>query len=125
MSRATQEWIAKHDDQKIPDYVRLRVFNKFDGVCYLSRRKIRAGETWELEHVTALCNGGQHRESNFAPALCAPHKEKTKADRAMKAKNDKVRKSHFGIRGASKMQSRGFDKARPQHSASRPIERTR
>ena len=121
--RTVKEWIGKHDDQKVPDYVKLRVFKKFDGVCYLSGRKIRAGETWELEHVQAICNGGEHRESNMAPALSAPHKEKTKQDRATKAKNDAVSKSHYGIRAAPKMKSQGFQKRPAQRTASRPLER--
>lgn len=56
------------------------------------------GEKWELEHILALALGGEHRESNMAPALVAPHKVKTKADRRMKAKNDRVRKRHLGVK---------------------------
>ncbi|RZN19497.1 hypothetical protein [Bradyrhizobium sp. Leo121] len=55
--RSTQEWIGKTDDAKVPDYVRLRVFNRHNGVCYLSGRKITAADDWDLEHILALCNG--------------------------------------------------------------------
>lgn len=96
--RSTQEWIGKSDDQRVPDYVRLRVFLNYDGICYLSGRKIRPGERWELEHKIALCNGGEHRENNLAPALAKPHKLKTKRDRAEKSKTDRKRKSNLGIR---------------------------
>ncbi len=34
----------------------------------------------------------------MAPALVEPHKIKTKADRRQKAKNDRVRKKHLGIK---------------------------
>ena len=98
MTRSVTEWIGKNDDAPVPPRVRLRIFERDHGVCHLSRRKIMAGEKWELEHVVALCNGGEHRESNMAPALVAPHKEKTKADRRMKARNDRIRKRHLGIR---------------------------
>lgn len=98
MSRSVEEWIGKNDDSPVPPRVRARVFLRADGVCHLSGRKIRPGEKWELEHVVALCNGGEHRESNLAPALIEPHKIKTKADRRMKAKNDRVRKRHLGIK---------------------------
>ncbi len=98
MTRSVPEWIASHDDQKVPPRVRLRVFEAHGGFCYLSGRRIRAGERWDIEHKIALCNGGEHRESNFAPALVAPHKEKTKQDRALKAKNDSVRKRHIGVK---------------------------
>ena len=96
--RTTAEWIGKTDDARIPPRVRARVFLAYDGVCYLSGRKIQPGDKWECEHVKALCLGGEHRESNLAPALVAPHKIKTKADRRAKAKNDRVRARHIGIK---------------------------
>jgi 5-methylcytosine-specific restriction endonuclease McrA len=118
------EWIGKTDDARVPPYVRLRVFEAFKGTCYLSGRKIMAADKWELEHKIALCNGGEHRESNFAPALVAPHKIKTKQDRATKAKNDSVRKKFLGIKTTKrKIQSRGFERRPPQRTASRPLER--
>lgn len=96
--RSVEEWIGKTDDQKIPDRVRTRVFLRFGGRCYLSGRLIRSGDKWEIEHIKALCNGGEHRESNFAPALVDAHKEKTKIDRRIKAKTDRMRKRHLGIK---------------------------
>lgn len=121
--RTVKEWIGKTDDAKVPPHVKLRVFDKYKGICYLSGRPIRAGETWELEHVQAICNGGEHRESNFAPALSEPHKIKTKQDRALKAKNDSVRKKHLGIRKPSTLKGQGFQKSKPQRSASKPLVR--
>lgn len=96
--RAVAEWIGKSDNAKVPPAVRVRVFEKYEGRCYLSGIKIESGMAWDLEHILALCNGGEHRESNFAPALVAPHKDKTRADRGLKAKNDRVRKKHLGIK---------------------------
>lgn len=96
--RAVPEWVGKTDDSKVPGSVRVRVFEKYEGRCYLSGIKIESGMDWDLEHILALCNGGEHRESNFAPALVAPHKDKTRADRRLKAKNDRVRKKHLGIK---------------------------
>ena len=100
--RSTEEWIAKHDDQRVPDYVRLRVFRDRGGICHITGRKIRVGDKWELEHIIALCNGGQHRESNLAPALVAPHKIKTRADRREKADTDRITRKHIGIRPPTK-----------------------
>ncbi len=96
--RQVEEWRGKTDDTPIPARVKLRVFEKYNGVCYLSGVKIRPGDKWEIEHVQALCNGGEHREENMAPALVGAHKAKTAADRAIKAKNDRVRKRHLGIK---------------------------
>jgi 5-methylcytosine-specific restriction enzyme A len=100
--RSVEEWIGKTDDSPIPRRVRARVFDKYDGRCYLSGRKIMVGDKWEAEHILALSLGGEHRESNLAPALVGAHKIKTKSDRRIKAKNDRVRKRHIGIRKPSK-----------------------
>ena len=99
--RAVGEWIGATDDTPAPPRVRDRVFIRHGGICHLSGRKIRPGEKWELEHIVAICNGGENRESNLAPALVLPHREKTKEDRRMKAKDDRVRKRHLGIRKRS------------------------
>lgn len=108
MTRSVPEWCGSSPDAKVPPRVRVRIFEKHGGRCYLSGRKINAGDKWELEHIKALCNGGEHREGNMAPALIAPHKVKTKADRAEKKKVDAIRKRHLGIRTPSKFScSRG------------------
>lgn len=112
--RSVPEWIGATPDTAIPARVRLRVFEAYGGVCYLSKRKIRPGEKWEAEHIIALTNGGENRERNLAPALVEPHKAKTANDVAIKAKTDSIRKKHLGIKSANtrKIQSRGFDKTK-------------
>lgn len=100
--RSVDEWIGKTDDAMPPPRVRLRIFERHEGVCHISGRKIRPGEKWHVEHVLALSLGGENRESNLAPALVEPHKAKTAQDRKTKARNDKVRKRHLGIRKPSK-----------------------
>ncbi|MGO4196895.1 HNH endonuclease [Rhizobium sp. YAF28] len=111
MSRSVPEWIAKHDDQKVPDRVRQRVFDAHDGICHLTGRKIATGEAWELEHIHSLILGGQHRESNLAPALKEPHKAKTAMEMGVKAKIARVRKKHLGIKaGPSRLSNNRFKK---------------
>ena len=102
MTRAVPEWIGKTDDSAIPPRVRLRVFARYDGVCYLSDRKITASDKWEAEHIIAIINGGQNRESNLAPALVVPHKVKSAADMKQKSKNYRVRAKHTGIKKPSR-----------------------
>jgi hypothetical protein len=55
--RSIPEWIADHDDQKIPDRVKLRVFERYHGRCYLSGKKIVPGDKWEIEHIKAIALG--------------------------------------------------------------------
>jgi 5-methylcytosine-specific restriction protein A len=101
MTRKTDEWIGKTPETPAPPRVRLRVFERYNGTCYLSGRKIMPGDKWHIEHLQALINGGENRESNMAPALVEPHKIKTAADVKQKAKNDRVRKKHLGIKKPS------------------------
>ena len=102
MTREVPEWIGKDDDARIPDRVRLRVFYRSGGICHLSGRRIRPGEQWDCDHVVALCNGGQHRESNLAPALKENHRVKTAADVAEKSRNYRKAVRHLGIKKPSK-----------------------
>ena len=102
MSRSVEEWIGKTDDAAIPPRVRVRVFDRFGGICQLTGRKIRPGDAWDLDHIVVLINGGQHRESNLQPALRDKHRAKTKEDVAHKSKAAKRRKKHVGIRPKSR-----------------------
>lgn len=104
--RSVDEWIGKNDDAAIPPRVRLRVFEKFGGICQLSNRKIMAGEAWDLDHIKALWRGGEHRESNLHPVLKQPHREKSAEEQSIQAKCDRIRKKHLGIRE----KARGFQK---------------
>ena len=97
-SRAVAEWIGKTPDARIPDRVKLRIWTREHGRCHITGRKIRPGDAYEFEHVIAICNGGEHRESNIALALTAEHKAKTAADVAEKAKVDRLRKRQAGIK---------------------------
>ncbi len=107
--RANDEWIGTTDDTPVPPRVKLRVFQRYQGTCYLSGRKIRPGDAWQTEHVIALCNGGENRETNLKPALVDPHKVKTAQDRRIKAKDDRVRQKHLGIKKKRRWPSRKFD----------------
>jgi 5-methylcytosine-specific restriction endonuclease McrA len=98
MTRSTPEWVSTHDDQKVPPRVRQRVFDAHGGICHLTGRQIAPGEAWELEHVHALILGGQHRESNMAPALKEAHKAKTAMEMGVKAKIARVRQKHIGVK---------------------------
>lgn len=127
MGRKVDEWIGRTADSKIPDRVKLRIWDRESGRCYLSGQKIRPGDKYEFEHVIAVAlwtgEGHANRESNIRLALKDPHKVKTAEDRAQQAKSDAVRKKHLGIRKAPTMRSAGFAKAPRQRSATRPIEK--
>lgn len=102
MARTVPEWIAKHDDQKVPDRVRMRVFDRERGICHLTGAVIDpVRDAWDLDHKVALILGGEHRESNLFPALRDPHRKKTAAEMAVKSKIAKIRQKHLGIKKPS------------------------
>jgi 5-methylcytosine-specific restriction endonuclease McrA len=96
MARSVEEWIGKTPDTKIPPRVKLRVFLAHGGICHISKRKILPGEPWECDHVKALINDGENRESNLAPALTDKHREKTAEDVDEKSKVNRMRLKHLG-----------------------------
>ncbi len=104
--RTVKEWIGKTDDSAIPPRVALRVYIKFNGQCQCGcGRKILAGERWDCDHIIALCNAGQNRESNLQPLLTAHHRAKTKQDVAIKSKNYERSAKHLGIKRKSGFQT--------------------
>ena len=95
--RQVEEWVGATPDTPIPERVKLRVFEREKGRCYLSGRLIRPGDKWDAEHVVAIANGGENRERNLKVALKAAHKIKTAADVATKAKIARVKAKHLGV----------------------------
>jgi len=124
MSRATEEWIATDDNQAIPARVKVRVFDRADGRCEECTLIIAGKLRPAYDHIQALINGGEHRERNLQ-LLCVPcHATKTKSDVAEKSMIYRKRGKHIGAFAPKrKIQSPGFQRAKPQRTASRPIER--
>jgi 5-methylcytosine-specific restriction protein A len=101
---------------------RARIFAQHDGICGISKRKIQAGEEWQIEHRIALALGGTNDDENLYPALVEPHKGKTRLDVRAIAKCKRIeRKADPLTRKPSRMQSRGFQKGGPKQKInSRP-----
>ncbi len=100
--RALPKWVGETDDSPIPARVRIRVFERYGGVCQLSGRKIRPGDKWEAHHALAISLGGTNSEDNLVPVLVDAHKEQTRTDMRQKSKNYRVRRKHLGIRKPSR-----------------------
>ncbi len=98
MARELPEWIGR-DNDRIPDRVRLRIFEKYGGKCMCGcLRKIYIGDEWDCDHIVALINGGENRENNLRPLLRACHKGKTAEDVEEKSKIARIRSKHLGIK---------------------------
>lgn len=102
MPRAVPEWIGKTADSAIPPRVRVRVFEGCGGLCGVCGRKIGPADTWIVEHLIALINGGENREDNLGITCgwCKPVKDR--ADVAAKSKSAKVRARHLGVKTTSR-----------------------
>jgi 5-methylcytosine-specific restriction protein A len=99
MSRSVAEWIGKTDDSAIPPRIRLRVFERDSGICQCGcEMVIFPGDKWETDHLVALINGGENREANLRTMLAKHHKLKTAQDVAEKAKVNRKKASHLGIK---------------------------
>lgn len=108
MSRTVAEWQGKTDDHRAPGSVRDRIMAREGNLCHLCGCEI-VGKKWDLDHVLALINGGENRETNLRPAHRKCHVEKTALDVAEKAKVAAVRKKHIGItRPKQTIKSPGF-----------------
>lgn len=112
MARARPEWIADTDDQRAPPRVRQRIFDDCGGKCHICGVVI-IGKKWALDHVTALVNGGENRQSNLKPVHIACHAIKTAEDVAEKAEIARKRQKHIGVVvDPPKMQGAPFPKTR-------------
>lgn len=96
--RTVDEWIGKTPDTAVPGRVRARVFSRFGGVCQLTGRKIMPGDAWDLDHTKPLHMGGENREANLQPVLREAHRNKTASEAPARAKTDRVRAKHLGIK---------------------------
>lgn len=93
--RTVPEWQGTTDDTVPPPRVRVRLFEAKDGRCHMCGRKISAGEYWVAEHLIALCNGGENRETNLGLTCrnCLP--AKNAADAAEKSETAAIRRKHI------------------------------
>ena len=96
--RTVKEWSPKSSDTPIPNRVRLRVYDRYEGKCSNCGNEIGVRNPWEVDHKIALANGGLHAESNLRP-LCRPcHLLKTKKDVIEKALIYSIRSKHIGLK---------------------------
>lgn len=121
--RSVPLWSSDNHDAAIPPRVRLRLFEAAGGRCQICGRKLGPADKWQADHILALINGGAHSEANLQVACDWCHKSKSAEDVAFKAKSARIRARHTGLRKPSRLQGRPFDKAPPQHTASRPLRR--
>lgn len=109
--RATPEWIGAHPDSAIPPRVKVRIFERDGGRCQECTRKVGPGFLpFAFDHIRALINGGQHRETNLQLLCDHCHKVKTGADVAEKKVVARKKAKHLGIKPKSALSRSRFKK---------------
>jgi 5-methylcytosine-specific restriction protein A len=81
---------------------RTRIFDAQGGICHICERKIAVGEKWQLDHIKPLWLGGEDTDWNTAPAHVDCHAGKTGDEHTVRAKGDRVRARHLGIKKPKK-----------------------
>lgn len=97
MARDVPEWQGKTPSSMPPSRVRLRIFDRAGGICHICKLPIKLGETWHADHVKALIEGGENRETNLAPAHAHCNLAKANGEKARKAKVARTRKKHIRV----------------------------
>lgn len=98
MARTTPEWIGDTDNSAIPPRVKVRLFEAAEGRCQNCGVQIRPGNGPEYDHIKALVNGGENKESNLQVLCRACHGAKTKGDVAEKSAVARVKAKHIGAK---------------------------
>jgi 5-methylcytosine-specific restriction enzyme A len=98
MPRSTGRWVANSDDTSVPPRVRIRVFDAAAGRCQICLRQIGPADQWEVDHISALINGGGNDEDNLQCLCSWCHDEKSQGDVKEKSRSAKVRRRYLGIR---------------------------
>ena len=63
-------------------------------------------KNWEVDHIVAIINGGENRETNLQALCSSCHAAKTAGDVAEKASVSRVKAKHVGVK--KKPSGRGF-----------------
>ena len=88
--------------RSISKAMRVRIFDRAAGKCSLCGQKIHVGQRWDVEHQRPISMGGADDETNMAPAHVECHAVKSSEETTLRAKADRVRARHLGIRSPSK-----------------------
>ena len=95
-ARSVEEWFGKTPDTRVPQRVRVRLYDKANGCCEECGRPLSPGDTWEPDHIKALINGGENRETNLRVICEWCHPAKTSRDVAEKSDVYEKRSKHIG-----------------------------
>jgi 5-methylcytosine-specific restriction protein A len=119
-----KEWIGRTPEAMPGQTVLLRLYAKQNGncACGCGRSMDLNRDAIDCDHIVALIDGGENRESNLQLLLNTCHKAKTAAEATARSEERRHKAKAFTAlrkprRGA------GFPASEPQRSATRKIEK--
>jgi 5-methylcytosine-specific restriction protein A len=104
--RSVKEWFphkpdgTPNDDAQIPPRVKLRVKARSNDCCEACGVRVRYGG--QVDHILALINGGENRETNLRFLCRTCHAGKTRSDVSEKAKTARTQASLAGFKNTRK-----------------------
>lgn len=85
--------------RSISQTMRVRIFERHNGICEFCEQKIQVGEAWEVSHSIPLECGGADDESNMRPAHKTCHRKHTsEVDAPAIAKVKRIHAKHIGAK---------------------------
>ena len=117
----TLEFVAPTKRKGMTKARAARIFLDANGICCNCGIQIRGGDSWFVEHVTSLAQGGADDDKNARPAHTRCKAEKDATDAASKAKRDRLVTAGWDNGSKPKLQSAGFRPAARQRRASSPL----
>lgn len=127
-SRKSEGWVAKHDDQAIPESVQRQILEdqmNADGliICPDCTNPIRPGQKKAFDHRIPLIDGGTHSQANLRCIHENPcHAIKTVVEAKARTKARSQFAAVHGIKSSkSSIQSQGFAPRPKQRKASAPF----
>lgn len=104
--RSVEEWQGRTDDSMPPPRVKDRIRDRQGNKCALTGVALGPGVKVQYDHIVPLWLGGSNTESNLQAVTDTAHKAKTKAEATVRAKCNRTRKKHLGIKSEK---SSGFN----------------
>ena len=118
-----KEWVGRTPEAMPGQTVLLRLYNKQDGICAcgcgqmmnLNRDKV------DCDHIVALIDGGENRESNLQLLLNGCHKAKTAAEATARSEERRHKAKAFTALRKSQWPAQRLGSGNHQRRASTPL----
>ena len=98
MSRTVKEWIGKTDDTAPSAACKRRILDRQDNKCAITGLPFTPKDPPKFDHIVPIWLKGKNRESNLQAIRGEPHEIKTSNEAKVRAKVNKVRSKHLGLK---------------------------